>query len=550
MQFLYSRSTAGGCIRLVFHSRSRSGAYIAAMNTTVNSKQSMVSEDPPPLRVLEFYSGIGGMRSAIQELCERSSLDQDTAIHRAPQANDSASNAVSNSAPSTPQYPPNVVPFSSRCVQKPPIFVGSFDVSTAANEVYSANYPGHPPSQKPIESLSPSKLDELRADLWLMSPPCQPYTRQRQGQSMLQRDIQDKRATSFTHLTRSLSKMKCPPACILLENVVGFEASESCTQWLDALKKSGFDYAQFHLSPTQFGVPNVRPRYFCIARHQRQWGAKVEQWMPKQETHSRSMAVAKWWAESAKKVLIQASLDSWTRVVEQCPRCIPAHGWGEQTYYSKPPQPLCEYLHANGKLSTEMSDFLVSRKTLERPSSWCADLVCPSSRRSGCFTKSYGSFLKGTGSLVVMEGDHDSVRPEELMGGSSNTLDEMVQEACVPNTSAGGSTGASGRPSKRAKVNNRGMQSCSQANIESMIVARSVEDSRPANEQEEPPWFEKFGSDRIRYFTPTEIASLLGFPSSFIFPSRISRKKRYALLGNSLHVGTVARLLHILLSDE
>ena len=66
----------------------------------------------------------------------------------------------------------------------------------------------------------------------------------------------------------------------------------------------------------------------------------------------------------------------------------------------------------------------------------------------------------------------------------------------------------------------------------------------------EEPWHVKFGEDRLRYFTPNEILKLLGFPTNFFFPSSVPLKKRYALLGNSLHVGTVARLLHILLSDD
>ena len=96
------------------------------------------------------------------------------------------------------------------------------------------------------------------------------------------------------------------------------------------------------------------------------------------------------------------------------------------------------------------------------------------------------------------------------MGGSSNTLDEMIARVGEKDD----------RPAKRAKVSG------------------------------EIPWYEKFGSESIRYFMPSEIAKLLGFPAEFTFPIGMTRKKQYALLGNSLHVGTVSRLLHILLSDE
>lgn len=51
---------------------------------------------------------------------------------------------------------------------------------------------------------------------------------------------------------------------------------------------------------------------------------------------------------------------------------------------------------------------------------------------------------------------------------------------------------------------------------------------------------------KLRYFTPKEIANLLGFPSEFGFPEKITVKQRYRLLGNSLNVHVVAKLIKIL----
>ena len=47
----------------------------------------------------------------------------------------------------------------------------------------------------------------------------------------------------------------------------------------------------------------------------------------------------------------------------------------------------------------------------------------------------------------------------------------------------------------------------------------------------------------IRYFTPREVAALHSFPPEFTFPSDLSRKRQYALLGNSLSVAVVAELV-------
>ena len=97
------------------------------------------------------------------------------------------------------------------------------------------------PSQKPIEQLTKNKLDSYHADLWVMSPPCQPYTRQRVNQPISKKDVNDRRAASFTHLTFILPTLINPPQYILLENVVGFETSISCRQWLQTLQQCQYN---------------------------------------------------------------------------------------------------------------------------------------------------------------------------------------------------------------------------------------------------------------------------------------------------------------------
>lgn len=53
---------------------------------------------------------------------------------------------------------------------------------------------------------------------------------------------------------------------------------------------------------------------------------------------------------------------------------------------------------------------------------------------------------------------------------------------------------------------------------------------------------------RLRYFTPQEVANLMGFPAQFNFPSSISLKTKYRLLGNSLNVLVVSNLLKLLVN--
>ncbi|WOL00521.1 tRNA (cytosine(38)-C(5))-methyltransferase isoform X2 [Canna indica] len=80
-------------------------------------------------RILEFYSGIGAMRYSLMRAGIRGHV------------------------------------------------VEAFDINNIANDVYEHNF-GHRPFQGNIQVLSPTDLDKYEAHAWLLSPPCQPYTRQ------------------------------------------------------------------------------------------------------------------------------------------------------------------------------------------------------------------------------------------------------------------------------------------------------------------------------------------------------------------------------------
>eukprot|EP00232_Nephroselmis_pyriformis_P016455 CAMPEP_0182898590 /NCGR_PEP_ID=MMETSP0034_2-20130328/27577_1 /TAXON_ID=156128 /ORGANISM="Nephroselmis pyriformis, Strain CCMP717" /LENGTH=192 /DNA_ID=CAMNT_0025032571 /DNA_START=86 /DNA_END=660 /DNA_ORIENTATION=+ len=136
-----------------------------------------------------------------------------------------------------------------------------FDLNEVANAVYEHNF-GLKPITGNIESkATPKMLDKYAADLWMLSPPCQPYTRQG-----LKRDGDDGRARSFLKLLDLMPDLKHPPTYILVENVVGFETSRTHGSLLEALEHADFAVQQFLLSPLQMGVPYSRPRYFCLAK--------------------------------------------------------------------------------------------------------------------------------------------------------------------------------------------------------------------------------------------------------------------------------------------
>ncbi|CAL1163843.1 unnamed protein product [Cladocopium goreaui] len=188
-------------------------AYAAAGGSAATSSAAPLAPGLAPLRVLELFAGIGGMRMSLQR------------------------------------------------AELPHQIVAAFDVSELCEKAYRHNFGGEEWKKKTIECLKPQELDALGADVWLMSPPCQPFTR-----AGKRKDHEDDRSRGLLHLIGLLPLIEVPPAAILLENVVGFERSE-CRQRLLSALGSGWEMAEFALDPEDFGLPNRRPRYYGLFRH-------------------------------------------------------------------------------------------------------------------------------------------------------------------------------------------------------------------------------------------------------------------------------------------
>ena len=80
--------------------------------------------------------------------------------------------------------------------------VAAFDLNEVANDVYEYNF-GWRPWQGNLEGVSASTLDDFSAQLWMMAPPCQPFTRRG-----LQRDTTDPRSASFLKLIGLLPSLQ------------------------------------------------------------------------------------------------------------------------------------------------------------------------------------------------------------------------------------------------------------------------------------------------------------------------------------------------------
>lgn len=159
------------------------------------------------LRVLELFAGIGGLRCAFPE-CE---------------------------------------------------VVAAIDISENAAKVYQANFDAHYWIRE-IESLSGSELEVLNADLWWMSPPCQPYSVRGNRKA-----LRDSRAASFLHVLRLAEEVR--PPRLIIENVPGFAHSDALSVLVGCLQRMGYHWQMRELCPTQMGWPNLRNRFYLVASH-------------------------------------------------------------------------------------------------------------------------------------------------------------------------------------------------------------------------------------------------------------------------------------------
>ncbi|XP_066137154.1 tRNA (cytosine(38)-C(5))-methyltransferase isoform X1 [Saccopteryx bilineata] len=387
------------------------------------------------LRVLELYSGIGGMHHSLRESC----------------------------------IPAQVV--------------AAIDVNNVANQVYKYNFPHTLLLAKTIEGITLEEFDRLSFNMILMSPPCQPFTR-----IGLQGDVTDPRTSSFLHILDILPRLQKLPKYILLENVKGFEVSSTRDLLIKAIENCGFQYQEFLLSPTSLGIPNSRLRYFLIAKLQSeplpfQAPGQVLMEFPQIEfEHSQKHAVDAENKSEGKKIEPNVCFDS----SRQC------SGKEAILYKLETAEEIDRKHQQDSDLSVQMlKDFLeddidmnqyfLPPKSLLRYA-LLLDIVKPTCRRSMCFTKGYGRYIEGTGSVLQTAEDVQVI--EDIYKSLTNLSQEEK--------------------------------------ITKLLMLK------------------------LRYFTPKEIANLLGFPPEFGFPENITVKQRYRLLGNSLNVQVVAKLIKFL----
>lgn len=133
--------------------------------------------------------------------------------------------------------------------------VGAFDQDPRANQTYLLNH-GLKPIARNLDTIAATELPA--AELWWMSPPCQPYSVRgnRKG-------LNDPRSRSFVNLLKLLKIHR--PKVLMLENVSGFRDSDAHRLALDIFSEIGYVSHCLELSPTDFGVRMRRPRFYLVA---------------------------------------------------------------------------------------------------------------------------------------------------------------------------------------------------------------------------------------------------------------------------------------------
>ncbi|KAI4871252.1 hypothetical protein NFI96_019772 [Prochilodus magdalenae] len=354
--------------------------------------------------------------------------------------------------------------------------VAAVDVNTTANEIYKHNFPNTLLLPKTIEGMTLNDFNKLDFDMILMSPPCQPFTR-----IGLQGDVSDPRTKSFLYILTLLPRLNKLPSFILLENVKGFETSSARDTLIKTLKECDYSFQEFMISPTCLGIPNSRLRYFLIAKAPPgslsfQTTSEILQGFPKADCSDSDRAII-----SDSQCSVHSSETRDNKDVLYKLETLQDLERKKSQNSEESVRRLQDFLEEEVQ-GSDMERYLLPSKTLLRYA-LLMDIVNPNCRRSVCFTKGYGHYVEGTGSVL---------------------------------------------------------QSSKDVELESVFKSLEV-----LSEEDK---LKQLSRLRLRYFTPREIANLMGFPSCFTFPPNISIKQQYRVLGNSLNVCVVAKLISLMVS--
>ncbi|XP_011690964.1 PREDICTED: tRNA (cytosine(38)-C(5))-methyltransferase [Wasmannia auropunctata] len=330
--------------------------------------------------------------------------------------------------------------------------VAAVDINPVANDVYRHNFPETALMNRNIQSINAQELNKLNVDVIFMSPPCQPFTR-----LGLKKDALDNRTCSLLHILSLIPELK-NLRYILVENVKGFEISQMRDKLVDCIKSCGYVYRELILSPCQFGIPNSRHRYYLLAKK-----------------------------NNLKFCFKQSSLENnlLPDLFELLPKSKHLTLAEEKGKINPKSGSLC-YTLDNILENTEESKYLVPSKLLQKRA-WVLDIRTSENNGSCCFTKGYGRYAEGTGSVYCPFTDETIRLKYNEVANHENDSDKQMQ------------------------------------------ILSDL---------------------KLRFFSPREVCRLMCFPEDFQFPEHITDKQKYRLLGNSINIHVVGRLILLLCTEH
>ena len=378
-----------------------------------------MNDDEPKrgIKMIEFFSGIGGMRYALEDALEESQKNSSSS--------DTTGDAnVDHSKASRPSS-------LDSCI--------AYEISLYANQTYSLNF--HEPISsysndqkrrrkeneihskksfaiytKLIEQLQPQDVHDV--DLWTMSPPCQPFTSTRHAK---QRDSADERCKGFKAIMKLLRTIHNDdnghkaPRWILLENVKGFYGSDMLNQWYICLKECGYTWEEYLLNPTQIGIPNNRTRYYMVAERSNRFSAT---------TNTANNNINHDDDDSIPTEVVPAVTKPIIRVP---PRCCDS----DDNDTTKIIQPLSEYIHQLDE--RECQKYVIPKTVFDKE--WAKDIpvVCALDRITHCFTAAYSRQIhRATGSLLLMmNNDNQETRTHSIADEPLDRSDMTIYEGKI-----------------------------------------------------------------------------------------------------------------------
>ncbi|KAJ3415420.1 C-5 cytosine-specific DNA methylase [Chytridiales sp. JEL 0842] len=261
--------------------------------------------------------------------------------------------------------------------------LASFDISPVPNLVGKHNF-GKPPVQYGIDALTAEEIDAYGANCWLLSPPCQPYTR---GGKKL--DDKDPRAKGLLNLINLIKALPIPPQFILMENVKNFEESRSRDLLIAVLAERGYEYDEWILTPLQFGIPNERKRYYLTAR-------LIDLQAPRKEAQESStpppppLRLRRQWPFEVSPPLPPPLSDF----------IDPTFEGGLTAHVPSSSHSVAKTTSGEPKDKYKLPEaFVRNRKFIST-----GYVVSPQDRRSACFTKAYGKHGIGAGAYLMTKG--------------------------------------------------------------------------------------------------------------------------------------------------